>query len=91
MDKNTKIIVYGLIVWLVPFLISVFLYPQGQPIYDLQVIKSVFIVVGASVGALLALWYLRDGRRISRERGRSSASPGSSSTQSSISLSSFIS
>jgi hypothetical protein len=60
MDRNMKIIVSGLIVWLVPFLISVLLYPQGQPIYDLQTIKSVFIVIGGLVGALLALWYLRD-------------------------------
>jgi hypothetical protein len=61
MDKNLRILFSGLLVWLIPFLVSVPFYsPQGQPLCDLQVIKSVLIVVGATVGALLALWYLKD-------------------------------
>jgi hypothetical protein len=34
--------------------------PQGQPLSDLQVIRSVLIVIGALVGVFLALGYFRD-------------------------------
>ncbi|MDD1668413.1 MAG: hypothetical protein LUO97_01290 [Methanomicrobiales archaeon] len=68
MEKNLKIIISGILAWLIPFLVSVPLYPQGQPIYDLQVTKSVLIVVGALVGAALALWYFRNiGKAFARE------------------------
>src|SRR5512136_1460279 len=63
MEKNLKIILSGVIAWVIPFIVSVPLYPQGQPISDIQVTKSVLIVVGALVGAVLALWYLRDVRQ----------------------------
>ncbi|MDD1659436.1 MAG: hypothetical protein LUP92_04255 [Methanomicrobiales archaeon] len=68
MEKNLKIIISGILAWLIPFLVSVPLYPQGQPIYDLQVTKSILIIVGALVGAVLALWYFRDiGKAFARE------------------------
>lgn len=60
MNRNLKILITGLLAWLIPFLVSIPLYPQGQPVYDLQVVKSILIVVGGVTGALLALWYLRD-------------------------------
>lgn len=61
MDKNLKILFYGFLVWLIPFLVSWPMYsPQGQPLYDLQVIKSVLIVIGVSVGAFLTLRYFRN-------------------------------
>jgi hypothetical protein len=60
MDRNLRILISGFVVWLIPFLVSIPLYPQGQPVYDLQVVKSILIVVGGAVGALLALWYLRE-------------------------------
>jgi hypothetical protein len=60
MDKNISIIFSGLLAWLIPFLVSIPLYPGGRPVYDLQVTKSILIVVGGAVGALLALWYLRE-------------------------------
>jgi hypothetical protein len=61
MDRNLNILFSGLLVWLIPFLVSIPFYsPQGQPLFDLQVIKAVLIVIGATVGALLALWYLKD-------------------------------
>jgi hypothetical protein len=63
LNKNLKILFFGLLVWLIPFLVSIPLYsPEGQPLYDLQVIKSVLIVIGAFVGAILALRYFRDVR-----------------------------
>ncbi|HXW98540.1 MAG TPA: hypothetical protein VEI51_02325 [Methanomicrobiales archaeon] len=60
MKRNTRIIVSGFLAWLIPFLVSIPLYPQGQPVLDLQVTKSILIVVGGLVGAFLALWYLRE-------------------------------
>ena len=63
MDKNLRILFSGFLVWLIPFLVSVPLYPQGQPVTDLQTVKSILIVIGGAVGALLALWYLRDVRK----------------------------
>ena len=70
MDKNLRILFYGFLVWLIPFLVSVPLYsPQGQPLYDLQVIKSFLIVIGASVGAVLALWYFKDTEKSSAKEG----------------------
>ncbi|MDD1667321.1 MAG: hypothetical protein LUO96_02515 [Methanomicrobiales archaeon] len=63
MDKTLRILFSGLLVWFIPFLVSIPLYPQGQPVHDLQVVKSIFIVVGGVVGALLALRYLRDVRK----------------------------
>jgi len=61
MDRNMELIVYGVLVWLIPFLVSWPLYsPKGEPLYDLQVIRSILIVVGSLVGALLALRYFRD-------------------------------
>jgi hypothetical protein len=61
MDKNLRIFFYGFLVWLIPFLVSWPLYsPKGEPLYDLQVIKSFLIVVGSLVGALLAIRYFRD-------------------------------
>jgi uncharacterized membrane protein YozB (DUF420 family) len=60
MDKNLKIIFSGILVWLIPFLVSIPFYsPQGQPLYDLHVIKSILIVVGALAGVFLALGYFR--------------------------------
>jgi hypothetical protein len=63
MDRNLKILFTDFLAWLIPFIVSLPLYPQGQPIADLQVVKSILIVVGGLVGALLALWYLRDVKR----------------------------
>ena len=59
MNRPFRILLTGLLSWLVPFLVSIPLYPQGQPVLDLQVTKSILIVVGGLVGAILALWYFR--------------------------------
>jgi hypothetical protein len=59
-NRNLRILLSGFTVWLIPFLISIPLYPQGQPVTDLQTVKSILIVIGGLVGAVLALWYLKD-------------------------------
>ena len=59
MNRISRVLVTGLLSWLVPFLVSIPLYPQGQPVLDLQLTKSILVVVGGLVGAWLALWYLK--------------------------------
>jgi hypothetical protein len=64
MNRNPQIVFYGFLVWLIPFFVSWPLYsPKGEPLYDLQLIKSILIVVGSLVGALLALRYFRDTKK----------------------------
>jgi len=60
MDRCLKILLFGFLSWLIPFLVSIPLYSQGQPILDVQVAKSILIVIGGLVGVILALRYFRD-------------------------------
>ncbi|MDV2481296.1 hypothetical protein F8E02_04600 [Methanoculleus sp. Wushi-C6] len=62
---NTKsagrLVGFGLLTWLLPFLLSVPLYsPEGEPLYDIFLIKSVMLVFSAALGTLLILAYFRD-------------------------------
>jgi hypothetical protein len=59
-NRNLRILLSGFAVWLIPFLVSIPLYPHGQPVTDLQTVKSILVVIGGLVGAVLALWYLKD-------------------------------
>ncbi len=60
MNRYLKIIFFGFLSWLIPFLVSIPLYPQGQPVLDVQVVKSILVVVGGLVGVVLALRYFRN-------------------------------
>ena len=54
MNRILLVILYGCIVWLVPFLIAIPLYsPDGTLLIDGQVFKSIMIVIGAVTGAFL--------------------------------------
>ena len=56
MKHVLKIAVYGLIVWLVPFLIAIPFYtPEGTVIIDQYLFKSIMIVTGAITGAFLLI------------------------------------
>jgi hypothetical protein len=55
-----RLIGFGLLTWLLPFLISVPFYSaEGEPLYDIFLIKSVLLVFSAALGTLLILLYLR--------------------------------
>ena len=57
--------VYGILVWLIPFLVSIPFHDQsGQLVTDVFLFKSVMIVVSSCVGSLLMALHLRrlDGR-----------------------------
>lgn len=58
-----RLIGFGLLTWLLPFLVSVPLYsPEGEPLYDIFLIKSVLLVFSAALGTLLILVYFRNVR-----------------------------
>ncbi|MDN7012112.1 hypothetical protein FGW20_03435 [Methanoculleus sp. FWC-SCC3] len=51
--KYGKLVSLGLLTWLLPFLISAPLYsPEGEPLYDIFMIKSILIVFSAALGTI---------------------------------------
>lgn len=58
MNKNLKIVLYGFLVWLIPFAVSFFIYPLKIPMYSLfESIMSVLIAVAAIIFSYL---YFKD-------------------------------
>ncbi|WP_340819602.1 hypothetical protein [Methanolobus sp. WCC4] len=61
MNKYLKMLLYGLILWLVPFVVSfAFVDSQGNFTIDETFFKSIMVVTGAFVGVVLAVRYFRD-------------------------------
>ena len=58
MNKNLKIVLYGFLIWLIPFAVSFFIYPLKIPMYSLfESIMSVLIAVAAIIFSYL---YFKD-------------------------------
>jgi len=58
--KYVKLVGFGILTWLLPFLLSIPLYsPEGVPLYDIFLIKSVLLVFSAALGTFLILLYFR--------------------------------
>jgi hypothetical protein len=61
MNKYLKMVLYGLLVWLIPFMVSfAFVDQQGNFTIDVTFFKSIMVVTGALVGVVLAVRYFRD-------------------------------
>jgi hypothetical protein len=61
MKKIPKLILFGLLTWIIPFAISFFFYSKdGQPLINIFLFKSIMILVGAVVGVLLLVLYFKD-------------------------------
>ncbi|MDK2939232.1 MAG: hypothetical protein PWQ51_1396 [Methanolobus sp.] len=61
MNKYLKMVLYGLILWLVPFIVSfAFVDMEGNFTIDETFFKSIMVVTGALVGVVLAVRYFRD-------------------------------
>ena len=61
MNKYLKMVLYGLILWLVPFIVSfAFVDSQGNFTIDETFFKSIMVVTGALVGVVLTVRYFRD-------------------------------
>jgi hypothetical protein len=60
MKKILKIIGFGIITWLIPFIASFFLYSRtGTPIVNVFLVKTMMIVLGAFAGVLLLVIYFK--------------------------------
>ena len=58
--KHVKLVGFGILTWLLPFVLSIPLYsPEGVPLYDIFLIKSVLLVFSAALGTFLILVYFR--------------------------------
>ena len=57
-NKNLKIVLFGLLVWLIPFMVSFFIYPLKTPMYSwFESIMSVLIAVAA---VIFSYFYFKD-------------------------------
>ena len=61
MNKFIKIVLFGIIVWLVPFLAGFpFIDQKGNFIISETFFKSIIIVIGGIIGVILAVKYFKD-------------------------------
>ena len=60
MNKYLKMGLFGLLTWLIPFVVGFLFYsPQGDLLVDALVFKSVMVVVSSITGALLLVLYFK--------------------------------
>ena len=60
MNKYLKIAFFGFLVWLIPFLASLFFYTSGgKLIIDIFLFKAIMIVIGSISGAVLLIYYFK--------------------------------
>jgi hypothetical protein len=58
--KGIRLVGFGVLTWLAPFLLSIPFYSEaGEPLYDIFLVKSVLIVFSAAFGTLLIVVYFR--------------------------------
>ena len=58
MNKNLKIVLFGFLVWLIPFTVSFFIYPLKAPMYSL--FESIMSVLIAAAAMILSYLYFKD-------------------------------
>jgi hypothetical protein len=60
MNKYVKIVLFGLVIWLIPFLVGfLFVDQEGNFIISETFFKSIMIVIGSTVGVILAVKYFK--------------------------------
>jgi len=60
MNKYAKIVLFGLVIWLIPFLVGfLFVDQEGNFIISETFFKSIMIVIGSLVGVILAVKYFK--------------------------------
>lgn len=58
MKKNLKIILFGFLAWLIPFVLSIFFYSKtGKLLINLDLFKSIMVVTGMLSGTYLLVKY----------------------------------
>ena len=60
MNKYAKIVLFGLVIWVVPFLVGfLFVDKEGNFIISETFFKTIMIVIGSLVGVILAVKYFK--------------------------------
>ncbi len=60
MERPKHILFYGVIIWLVPFVLSFLFYrPDGTLVIDIFFFKTIMIVAGSLIGVCMAVKYFR--------------------------------
>ncbi|MEE9176138.1 MAG: hypothetical protein V3U19_08205 [Thermodesulfobacteriota bacterium] len=60
MRRISKIVGFGFLTWLIPFVTSCFLYSgEGEPLIDIFLVKTIMIVLFSIMGALLLILYFK--------------------------------
>lgn len=60
MNKYLKILIFGFLVWLIPFIASLFFYTSGgKLIIDVFLFKAIMIIVGSVSAAFLLVYYFK--------------------------------
>lgn len=58
MKKIIKLVGFGFLTWLIPFIATFFMYtPAGQPLFDLHFIKTILVLIGTFTAVLLLVLY----------------------------------
>lgn len=60
MNKTLKIVLFGVILWVIPFLATLLLYKDKEPIMDIFLFRSVMLVLTALVAVILLVKYFED-------------------------------
>src|SRR5580704_10494335 len=61
--NRKRIVGYGFLSWIVPFIVSLLFFGKsGQPLLPIGLIKSIMILIGASLGGVLLLRLFREFR-----------------------------
>lgn len=60
MNKYLKIVIFGFLAWLIPFVSALFFYTsEGEPTIDIFLFKSIMIIVGSITAAVLLVYYFK--------------------------------
>jgi Na+/proline symporter len=60
MKSIKKTLLYGFLVWLLPFAVAIPFYSRdGQPLIDIFLLKSIMIIVGSVAGAVFLILYFK--------------------------------
>ena len=61
MNKSLRIVLFGFLSWLVPFVASIFFFsPEGGLVSDVFLFKTIMIVVGSATAAVLFVLHFRN-------------------------------
>lgn len=64
MNQYLKLALYGLLIWAVPYIISMGLYPTGIMTSEPLFFKSLMVTIGGITGLIASVFYLRSLKNI---------------------------